>query len=289
MKQPRRIRLVAGGGVLAALYLLVASITLDAAHPVRPLFDGSHLPTPFRFVNPPTPDPSVPAPEGTVARLTFTERSIDGEKQRFLDGRVVTTGDGQASMSIPSGAIPYVEGATGVRFEITPLDPATVGDEPEGVDYDGNAVRMEAFYEPSGEPATFSPQDCSLGGCLTVIIRYPHAGTELWLRDGAEWRTVPDITPFPSTFTIAAPVLELGTFVVTKIPGTGPGGTGSNLSMIIAFVAGGLAVAGAVFLQWRRARTVRARAKRSSSAKPSGRHRAADKAKSSATRKRSRR
>jgi hypothetical protein len=212
---------------------------------------------------------------------------IDGDEQQILDGRVVTTGDGQASISVPSGAIPHVKGATGVRFEITPLDPATLGEPPPGLQYDGNALRMEGFYEPSGDPVTFTPQDCSLGGCVTVIARYAHAGTQLWLQDGSAWREVLDTTVFSSTFTIAAPVLQLGTFVVTKIPGTGP--AGSNLTMIIAFVAGGLAVAGAVYVQLRRARAARARAKRSSSAKNAPRRGSASKGKGGATRGRARR
>lgn len=275
------------GLAVTASYLLAASWTLDATHPLRPLFDGVHTQTPYRYVTPPTPDPLAIAPEGTTAILSFSEQVVDGERTQILDGRVVTTGDGQASMSVPSGAIAHVNGATGVRFEITPLDPATVGEPPPGLEYDGNALRMEAAYEPSGDPVTFTPQDCSLGGCLTVITRYAHAGTQLWLHDGSAWREVLDTTAFSSTFTIAAPVLQLGTFVVTKIPGSGPGG--SNLTLIIAFVAGGLAVIGAVYLQWRRARTARARAKRSSSAKDAARRRTTTKGKGGATRGRARR
>lgn len=266
MDRRQSLRTAIAGAIVTAGYLVASSLTLGPAVPLRPLFDGVHPQAPFRWVTPPTPDPTALPPLEGQGDVPFVERTIDGEKQMLFQGGLITTGDGQASMSIPSGVVPFKPGAKKVRFTIEQIDPVTLGAPPEGVAYDGNGMIMRGTYEPSGDPITFTPQDCSLGGCLTVIIRYAHAGTQMWIQGGQSWRELTGTTNFSSTFTMAAPVLELGTFVVTKIPGA-TGGGGITLSQIIAFAAGGLAVAGAVVYgtMTRRRRRMRAPAERASS------------------------
>lgn len=264
----RPLRRGLAGLAIAGGYVTIALATLGPATPLRPLFDGTHTQAPYRYVTPPTPDPAALPALGEEVTLEFDEREQDGQRQLVFPGGLVTTGDGQVSLSIPSGVLPVVEGQTGVRFTITPLDPVTLGEAPAGTAYDGNAAEITAAYVPSGDPVTFTEQDCTLGGCLTVIMRYAHAGTQLWIREGDAWREVSDLTPFASTFTMAAPMLEVGTFVVTRPPTPG----GLNLPMLLSFVGGGLAVVAAVGYRWWRVRANRARSRnRASSAKTAGR------------------
>ncbi len=275
-------RLLAAGLLLGAGYVVVADATLDRAHPLRPFFDGNTTPRPYQWVVPPPEFADVNIPPEPVARtIAFIDRVIDGEAERLFEGGVVGTPDAQVSLSIPSGVFPHIEGATGVEIGVTPLDPASVGPPPAGTIYDGNAIEVVATYEPGGQPATLTEQDCAAFGCLSVILRYPTSGTAIWRWDGSVWIEVPASKSFPASFSIAVPTLELGTFVVTAAPRH----TSSSLTQLIAFIAGGVAVAGAIWWAWfTRRRSARRGSKRSSSTKPASRGRAQPKRKGGATR-----
>lgn len=273
----RTARTLLAGLALAGAYLAVALATLTPLRPLRPFFDADHTRGAYRFVTPPTPDPANLQPLGAEVDIAFVERTLDGERRRVLEGGAITTQDGQATISVPSGVIPPAPEQTAVHFSITPLDPAAIGEPPEGTVYDGNAISIEGTYVPSGDPVTFTEQDCSLGGCLSVILTYAHAGTELWIRDPDAWREVETAQNNPSAFSMLAPTLEIGTFVVTKPPTIEPG---PNLTRIAAFAGGGLAVGASLLYSWRRRRAAEARAqaarrgrggKRASSTKTAGR------------------
>lgn len=286
-----RAKLLGSGLALAGAYVAVALATLHPGLPLRPLFDGNHGPGPaYRYVTPPTPDPAALPPLPGEATIPVVERKQDGERIRVVQGGLVTTGDGQASLQVPGVAI-ETPGRRDRRthFSLTPLDPATVGDPPPGTEFDGNALEVVGTYEPSGKPVRFAEQDCTLGGCVTVIVRYAHAGTRLWRQDGDAWTEVDEVKQFPG-LTLAAPVDHLGIFAVTREPGTGPTATAaeSNTTLYAALGAGGVAVAAALALQWRR-RANDAGSKRASSAKGAARKSAAPKRGKSATRGRSRR
>lgn len=235
------------GAVVMVAYLSVASWTLGPNRPLRPLFDGSSPPVAYQYVSPPPElaDTNI-APQGVTKTFPFKEREVvEGGTRRILEGGLITTPDAQVSMSVPAETFKAVRGATGITIRITPVDPATLGEPPEGLVYEGNGTLVEANYEPSGDPATPEDLDCALGGCLSIVIRYPVAGTQLWVKDGAEWRDLVAENS-ASTLSLYTPTKQLGEFVVTAIPMKHQG---TSVSQIIAFALGGVAVVAAVALQ----------------------------------------
>lgn len=287
-----RPRALIAGLAIAGGYVAVALGTLPPGSPARPLFDGFHGPGPaYRYACPPTEDPAALPPAPAEATIEVDERKEDGKTFRVVPGGVVTTGDGQASLNVSSVAIePPGRRDTKTHFSITPTCAETIGSPPDGTEYDGNALEVTGTYQPSGKPVRFAEQDCALGGCVTLVATFPHAGNQIWRRYGDGWVQVDGVEVFASN-TIAAPVMELGTFVVTRPPGTGPGATeGPNVSLIAALAAGGIAVVASVAIQWRRARRrAQTPPKRSSAAKGAARNRATTKSKNRATRGRPRR
>jgi hypothetical protein len=252
-----RSRLGLSGAIVALLYLLSASWTYTSGVlPVRPFFQGTGPPPPYRWVSPPPEFEDVNEPPiGHTEEIPFVVRnSTDGGKVRIFEGGTITSGDGQVSISVPSVSFEENGDDEAIRFTVEPLDPATLGEPPEGKDYDGNAIEVTATYIPSDTPAVPVQQDCTAGGCINVIMRFPTFGDTIYrAQTGGGWEAIPETQQIASSFQVYGPILELGTFVVGVVPHEQPT---QGLRTIVAFIIGGVAVVGAVTLQ-------RIRAKRS--------------------------
>jgi hypothetical protein len=199
---------LAWGLAAGATYLAAVAITAAlAAAPVRLLFDGVVPPQPYNWVSPP-PDLAgsnrLPLPgEGS---LPFRESG--------LEAGTVSTGDGQASVVIPSDTFPPRRGQRAVVVSISPEDPARFGAPPPGLILDGNAYTTEARYRPSGELA--APQRT-----ITVILRYPVHATVLLRSSETGWIQL-STNAIPANLQVFGETPELGTFVASAPPQTGP-------------------------------------------------------------------
>lgn len=209
-----------------ALYAVGAALSLNAGLPVRPVYDGNAPPAPYRWVDPPeelAEDNLPPRPVTAILELT----------RRGTQPRGILTSDGQAQATLPEGAFEEVRGARSVAFRLEPLDPDRQAPPPRGLQFDGNAYRTTAEYEPRAGPA-------KLRTTMTVVLRYPrHATVLLSLEDG-RWVRVPT-TRLAAALSVVGQVEELGTFVaagpLTPSQGIPPA--------VIAWVSGGAAVLGA--------------------------------------------
>lgn len=204
-----RARVFAIGAALSAAYLVVTVMSWNAGLvPVRPLYEGSGPPRPYRWVDPP--------PE--LANGNEKPEPGQGDVEVSKASAGVNTGDFQATFSpAPKGFAPKA-GETMVHVTLAPLDPNTVGPPLPGMSYDGNAVRIEAVYKNSGVPAVIPATTCpknftSDTNCPYVVMRYVYNAKDIYRRDGDAW--------VPLNATVAAQALtaygftnKTGIFVV---------------------------------------------------------------------------
>ena len=217
------------GLMLAAVYVMVAAVSFDAGlFPARPLYDGTAPPEPYRWVDPPRDLASTNQPPASLReQLTAVEAK---------EGADLNTDDRQAFVLIGPDALVVPDGISGVDVVIEPLDPDQFGDAPEGLDYDGNAYRIEARYQPSGEVA-------DLAQPVTVLLRYPFGATSLLRRDGDTWTEL-ESSP-SSAFELFSDTDRFGVFVAAGLP-RHVGSTG--IPEWVFAVAGLLVVVGGVAL-----------------------------------------
>jgi hypothetical protein len=265
---------IATGVALAALYVVVASLSFRGGLlPIRPLFDGSGPPPPYRWVKPP-PDLA----QGNV--LPTSAHGTMPITAKGSDAYNLNTDDGQASIIFPPNGVQPKAGETKVNVAMEPLDPATLGAPPAGRDYDGNAYRVTATYARSGAPITIPPTTCSLNGvnaCATIVLRYAFSATELYRRDGNAWTKVPAQTA-SAALQIYGVTDKFGVFIAVDphLPG-GPKKGKSQLGNFIAFAAGiaailiGTLAARARAKRRRKGRSTRAKRTKQRREKPSGR------------------
>ncbi|HYH28680.1 MAG TPA: hypothetical protein VEA19_07900, partial [Actinomycetota bacterium] len=164
--------------------------------PILPLFDGQAPPAAYRWVNPPedqqTNEPPLPG-----------RQEIDLTAAQPLPLNV-TTNDGQAVLTGTQDSLSGAEGEASVVATVTPLDPARLGEPPEGLVFESNAYRFEAEYG-SGEPAEIT-------GKVTVVLRYARHATDLLRLDGGRWVPVERATTVPTVLQVFAETDGLGTF-----------------------------------------------------------------------------
>lgn len=256
----RSVRIGLGGLALAAAYLAAASWTFAVGTlPVRPFFEGTGPPPAYNWVAPPEEFAEanvMPEPyEETIS--IESQKGPDGPIRAFVGG-TFSTGDGQVSLSVPSGAFEAKPGQTGIRFRLEQVDPAALADPPPERAVDGNGIVVTATYEPDGTPAEPLEQDCALGGCINLIVRFPAFGAELWHLgdDGLTWDLIPT-QQVPSAFQLYGSVESTGTFVVTGAAGTGKAPSDDTRTMF-AIGLGGVAVVAAVVAQRRSRRKSKA-------------------------------
>jgi hypothetical protein len=188
MSTPIRSRRLAGAGLgaLVVVAYLVAALVSGRLSPLarHPLLDGFASPQPYNWVNPPPGQAgSNKQPDSATKTFEFADQGASG---------FVNTGDKQALLIFGRGAykVPGAEGQTGVRVTIDPLDPATLSPPPSPLVPSGNAYRVGATFQPSGQAVT------EFTAPVSVVLVYPAtasagltppAHTLLWSRDGKRW------------------------------------------------------------------------------------------------------
>jgi hypothetical protein len=241
------LALLAGAGIVA-LYLAGAAVSGRASILARrPLLDGLAPPTPYRWVTPP---PEVAASNKPPASTRFT---VDLTPEGSQLG-AFSTSDGQVNLVLSQGAVPPRPGQTGVEVAVDPVDPATLGSPPSGLVTAGNAYRIQASYQPSGDEVG------ALGGQSSVGLVYPLLATAvadpgghqvLSSADGQAWEAIQS-TDTPGTHQVSARLARTGYVMVGVAPTAGE--SGSDPRNRILLVGTGIAiviVAAAVALRLR--------------------------------------
>jgi len=235
---------IASGVAIAALYVVVAQLSFrDGLVPTKPLYDGTGPPPPYRWVNPP--------PE--LAKTNTKPSSGSGTTPigpKHSPAYNVNTDDAQASVIFPPDGIVPMPGQTSMKITLTPLDPATVASSPPGLDYDGNAYKIMAVYQPSGKPVDIPNVVCSLtnaNACATVVLRYAFNATKLYRLDGTSWTEVPSQRA-TSALQIYGNTNKLGVFAAAGPHVVGGKKPKSQTGNIIAFAVGLVAILFGTFL-----------------------------------------
>jgi hypothetical protein len=231
------------GIAIVAIYLVLAAVS-GRLSPLarRPLLDGLGPLQAYRWVSPP---PDLAPTNVTPSPLTFSlPLTAEGAQ-----GGTHPSGDGQITVIVPNGSIGPHGADTSVRFDVTPVDPATLQKLGDDLAPFGNAYRMKATYLPSKTPVR------GLAGTLDVVLIYPitvtlHTATHEIVSspDGKRW-TVRKGNDFVATQQVESVVPELGYVVVAGVPGPAPvsvtpvpSGAGSNAVALGLIVAAGCAL-----------------------------------------------
>ncbi len=222
-------------GLAAAACYLIAGTFVWPAVPLRILYEGEAPPLPYRWVHPPANLPEAnqpPAPgAGNIALTPAGSQSSS-----------LLTDDGQAALIFRFGAIAPRSGASSVEVKITPLDPVALSPAPAGLQFDGNAYRMEATYN-TGEPITLLKP-------VTPVLRYPKHATTLLRYSGAGWTSL-ETHVVAGSLQLFGPTDRLGVFAAAAAR-TSPPIAWVRDAAVAAAVAGALAALAALILARRR-------------------------------------
>ncbi len=195
-------------GVCAIVTFLIASWHVRGFYPVRLLYEGFSPLPPYRWVRPPTTLASrnepPPAWIGSVPFITTGSQSAS-----------LATGDVQMIAVFPQRALAMRPGESGVRVTLMPQDPETLSTAPPGLQFDGNAYRVEALYEASRQPAV-------LQGPVTVVLRFPRHATLILRFDGSGTWMPLQSTVVRESMQIFATTDRLGSFVLAAPLGSQP-------------------------------------------------------------------
>jgi hypothetical protein len=215
------------GGVIAGLVIaaVYAGLAIWSGHlsPLArgPLLDGT-APVNYRWVDPPPELASTnQEPSSGSFSLKLGPSGVKGE--------VVFTSDNQATVIVATGSIAAKSGQGSVKLTVTPIDPAKLPPPGDGLSVFGNAVRIEATYEPSGDPVATISQP------LDVILVYPalttlHAATHemLYSPDGASWKRLQGSDSGGLGQTVEANVPGTGVVMIAGEASASPSGSGSG-------------------------------------------------------------
>lgn len=242
------------GALVIGAYLLAATYSVRLL-PVRPLYDGIHTPQPYNWVKPPK-DLTLTNLQPVVEQATIKLGKKGSEP-------FTLTGDGQAVVNLPAGAVGARAGESTLKLVVTPLDPARFGAPPEGLKYEGNAVDVSLTYSFSGQPARLVATECPPPAsgepslCPTLFIRFPFNASGLYRRDGDAWTKVPTEPPIAGQVYGDTP--KLGVFVAAGTGGLAQdGGPRSKVGDIVMIGLGTLAVVVGVAFGQIRSRRARA-------------------------------
>jgi hypothetical protein len=178
-----RRRALAGGVAAVLAYLALAALSGQLSPLARhPLLDGySGNPVQYNWVTPPpelagTNQP--PTPGDFMLRLT----------DRGTRPGVFTTGDAQVTLIPVAGTFPPATGQDAVHLTVTPMDASTVSPPAEPLEIVGNVIRLQAAYDPSGNPID------TIDKSLETILVYPlppnvhtSSHTLIFSTDGKTW------------------------------------------------------------------------------------------------------
>jgi hypothetical protein len=209
-------RVAAAGVVILVAYVALAGIS-GRLSPLarRPLLDGTVTPQPYHWVTPPADLASTNIqPSVLTFSLPLTPKGVQGGGP--------SSGDGQITVIVSDGSIGPHDADTSVRFDVTPVDPATLSELGHDLVPFGNAVRIEGTYLPSDTPVR------TLKDPLDVILFYPVTVTLHTSKyemaaslDGKTW-TAHGGTVFANQQQVESPIAEPGYVVVAGIPGAAP-------------------------------------------------------------------
>lgn len=194
-------------GVAAiAVYVTAAALVAGSGRVIpRPLYDGLAPAAPYRYVSPP---PDLAADN---------EQPLPGEgKVDFAKGRSqptsISTGDGQLQLVVQIETFAAEKDEKAIDVTITPLAPPPPVDVGGGLRVEGNAYRIEAAYAKSGDAAPVQRE-------VTVVLRYPHNGTEIVRRTSASWTRLKSQVSVGSLQLFAA-TDDIGVFAAAGKPPT---------------------------------------------------------------------
>lgn len=193
-------------GASAIGFYIAATFFFSQSFPVRILYNGEAPPLPYNWVVPPQ----------FLAASNIAPSTGAGSVPVGLKPGSVATGDGQAVVIFPEGAIESPASEASADVKITPLDPMTVPSAPQGLRFDGNAYRIEAQYTSSKAPIV-------LRRPATVVLRYPIHATTLLLLTDSEWSTLKSDS-VPTTMQVFASTEKVGAFVAAAPAAARPAG-----------------------------------------------------------------
>lgn len=221
------------GLVSVTVYAALAALSGRLSPLARgPLLDGIGPPQPYRWVNPP-PDlaPGNQPPSSGVFPVPLDAGGSRSE--------VFVTSDNQVTVVAPKGAFDKRPGQIEVALKVTPLDPATLSSPGSQLTIFGNAYRLQATYQPSGDEATLALP-------LDVILLYPvtpnlHASVHTLYTspDGERW-TAQEGSDSLAQQQAEGPMPTLGDVVVAGDPGASTvppaGESGGSTSTAIVLI-----------------------------------------------------
>jgi hypothetical protein len=253
MVERRRVAVAISAIVVVGLYVASAAVSGHLSPLARrPLLDGTLPPQPYRWVDPPAAlaaDNEPPTPGTFDVAL-----GPSGSKTA-----VFTTDDAQVTLILAKDALATAPDQRSVQVTITPLAAKDVGEPEAPLLLAGNAVRIEAAYQPSGDAV-----DAVAAETARVVLVYPFALNEhgghsvVGSADGRTWREL-ETNDLPSILQADALIDVLGYVAVardptaTSAPSASPeGSAGGSAVATIAIVAGLVVLAGAATLLLRR-------------------------------------
>jgi hypothetical protein len=229
-----RRAIVVAGLLSVTAYAALAALSGHLSPLARgPLLDGIGPPQDYRWVSPP-PDlaASNQPPSAGVFHIAL---GPDGS-----EAATPVTSDNQVTVIVPQGSFAKKAGQIEVTLNVGPVDPATLGSPGADVTIFGNAYRLEATYQPSGDRA-------KLVLPLDAVLIYPvtpnlHASVHqiYTSADGQTW-TAQEGSDSLAQQQAEGPVPELGYVVVAGEAGPSPvspsgGSSGSSSTAIILIV-----------------------------------------------------
>jgi hypothetical protein len=260
-------RALALGLVVAGAYLVVAAVGgRISPFARRPILDGFAPPPPYRWVSPP---PDLASANKPPAAGRFTLGLDPGTGSR---ADVFSTADGQVSVALGEGAVPFRPGQDSVTLTITPMAPVAGAEVPRKLQIAGNVYRIDAQYQPDGTPVPRlrSPGRLVMAYPLPLDVAVYHH-TTLHSKDGSSWSTLRSTDSLVGQL-VHADVTELGFFAVGQaiLGTTNPSSPSSGGPVfVVVLVAGSAVLAAIVVAEVRR----RARRRAGRSRRPTPRRR----------------
>jgi hypothetical protein len=232
-----RRKAVVAGLLFVTVYAASAALSGHLSPLAKgPLLDGIGPPQAYRWVNPP---PDLAATDQPPSSGVF-HVPLDPNGSR---PEVFVTSDNQITIVVPQGAFPKKAGQIEIVLKVTPLDPATLASPGAHVTIFGNAYRLQATYQPSGDRVELKLP-------LDAILLYPvtpnlHASVhKLYTSpDGKTW-TAQEGSDSLAQQQAEGPMPALGYVMVAGEPGAstvtpagGSGGSGSTAIVLIVLAA----------------------------------------------------
>jgi hypothetical protein len=232
-----RRTVIAAGIAIAALYVVAATISSHLSPLARgPLLDGIGPPQPYRWVNPP-PD-LASTNQSPSAGAFHVPLDPDGSH-----AEVFVTSDNQVTVIAPQGAFATKAGQIEVTLSVTPLDPATLPSPGDKLTIFGNAYRLEAAYQPSGNAARLALP-------LDLVLLYPvttnlHASLhQLYTSTDKQTWTAQEGSDSLAQQQAEGPMRALGWVVIagkagtsTVTPSSPTGSSGSSTAIVLIVLA----------------------------------------------------